>query len=82
MNLENIRSLRDAFPFRPFTIHMADGRSLRIPHRDFISVSPGGRTVIVYHSDEAFSFVDLLLVTQVAVEGQPAGTTPAAGDAA
>lgn len=81
MTLDQLRSLRDASPFRPFTIHLAGGRSLRIPHRDFVSVSPGGRTLIVYQADEAFSVVDLLLVVELAVEGQPAATAPT-GDAA
>jgi hypothetical protein len=65
MTAEQLRALREVHPFRPFTIDLAGGRSLKIPHRDFISQSPGGRTVIVYHSDESFSIVDLLLVTEL-----------------
>jgi hypothetical protein len=72
MTLDQFRSLRDASPFRPFTIHLAGGRSLAVPHREFVSVSPGGRTLIVYQADEAFSVVDLLLVAELSVEGQPA----------
>jgi hypothetical protein len=70
MTLDQLRSLRDASPFRPFTIQLAGGGSLRVPHRDFVSVSPGGRTLIVYQSDEAFSIVDLRLVSELSVEGQ------------
>ncbi len=68
MNAEQLRGMREAHPFRPFTIHLADGRSLTVPHRDFLSQSPGGRTVIVYRSDESFSIVDLLLVTELEVQ--------------
>jgi hypothetical protein len=76
MNVEHLRSLRDANPFVPFTIHLADGRSHRVVHRDYLSMSPGGRTVIVYHGDEAFSLVDMLLVTEVAVDApMPPGRT-------
>ena len=57
-------------PFRPFTIHLADGRTLTVPHRDFVSQSPGGRTIIVYGSDESFSIVDLGLVTELEVQDQ------------
>lgn len=39
MTLDQMRSVRDAIPFRPFTIQLADGRSFRIQHRDFLSVS-------------------------------------------
>ena len=65
---KQLRALREANPFRPFTIHLADGRALLIPHRDFVSQSPAGRTIIVYRSDEAFSVVDLYLVTELEVQ--------------
>jgi len=64
MTAEQLRTMREANPFRPFTIHLADGRMLTVPHRDFVSQSPAGRTIIVYRADEAFSVVDLLLVTK------------------
>jgi hypothetical protein len=78
MTAEQLRAMREANPFRPFTIYLADGRSLAVPHRDFVSQSPGGRTLIVYQSDEAFSVVDLYLVTELAVQSPPdknSGTT-------
>jgi hypothetical protein len=68
MTVEQLRALREAHPFRPFTIHLADGRNLTVPHRDFVSQSPGGRTVIVYRPDESFSVVDLYLVTELEVQ--------------
>jgi len=73
----------EASPFRPFTIHLADGRSLTVPHRDFVSQSPGGRTIIVYWSDEAFSIVDLYLVTELEIQAQAdsgSGAQPNAGN--
>lgn len=76
MNVEQLRTLREANPFRPFTIHMADGRALRIPHRDYLSMSPGGRTILVYSEGEEFSFLDLLLVTELSVEAVPPAATP------
>ncbi len=68
MTAEQLRAVRQAQPFRPFRIHLADGRSLAVPHRDFVSQSPGGRTIIVYHHDEAFGIVDLYLVTELEIE--------------
>jgi hypothetical protein len=70
MTAEQLRAMREASPFRPFTIHLADGRSLAVPHRDFVSQSPGGRTIIVYQSAEAFSVVDLYLVTELEVQAE------------
>jgi hypothetical protein len=53
-------------PFRPFAIHLADGRSLPIPHPDYVSLSPTGRTASVWEDDaDAFEIVDLLLVTSL-----------------
>lgn len=74
MTVGELRSTRDASPFRPFVIRMADGREFRIHHRDYLSISPGGRTVIVYHDDEGnpFSILDLLLMTELSVEAEPA----------
>lgn len=80
MTAEQLRATRDANPFRPFTIHLADGRKLTVPHRDFVSQSPGGRTIIVYHADESFSIVDLYLVTELEVQA-PADSEGADGPA-
>ncbi len=38
-------------------------------------MSPGGRTVIVYQASEAFSIIDLLLVTELAIEDAPKGSS-------
>jgi len=67
MTIEQLRAIHEASPFRPFTVHMADGRQLLVPHREFLSHSPSGRTVIIYHEDESFSVIDLLLVTELEV---------------
>jgi hypothetical protein len=79
MTSSQLREVREANPFRPFTIHLADGRSLRVPHRDYLSMSPSGRTVLVYKADDAFSFLDLYLVTELEIDPVPTST---AGDAA
>jgi hypothetical protein len=68
MTAEQLRSMREANPFRPFTIHLADGRTFSVPHRDFVSQSPGGRIAIVYHGNDSFSVLDLYLVTELEVQ--------------
>lgn len=68
MSIDELRKVREANPFRPFTIRLADGRSYRINHRDYLSLSPVGRTVIVYGEDGGFDILDTLLVTTLAVE--------------
>ena len=69
MTIEQLRNVHQARPFRPFTIHMADGHALHVPHNEFLSHSECGRTVIVHQAGERFSIVDLLLVNEVEVNG-------------
>lgn len=67
MTIEQFNAAHNARPFRPFTIHMGDGRSFRIDHPEFLSHSPSGRTIIVFQTDDSFSILDLLLVTELEV---------------
>ncbi len=76
MTIEQLRNLYNAQPFRPFIIHLADGRSIPVRHRDFIMPAPSGRTVIVYQPDDSFNVIDLLLVTDLEV-GSPAAAPSA-----
>jgi hypothetical protein len=36
MTQEDLRAVIHKNPFQPFRLHIADGKSLRIPHPDFI----------------------------------------------
>jgi hypothetical protein len=44
---------------------MADGRSIDVPHPDFMHLSPTGRRLIVDRSDDSFEVIDVFLVTSV-----------------
>lgn len=68
MTIDQIRRLYEAQPFRPFTLHLADGREIPVVHREFMASAPSGRTVIVYQPDDSFNIVDLLLVTDLEVK--------------
>ncbi len=65
MTIEQFRNLYAAQPFRPFTIHLADGRQLPVYHREFVMALPSGRTVVVSQPDDTLNIVDLLLVTDL-----------------
>jgi hypothetical protein len=67
MTIEQVRAKYNAQPFHPFTMHLADGRAVKVEHREFIAISPTGRTVIVYQPDESHNVIDLLLVTDLEV---------------
>jgi hypothetical protein len=62
-----LQQLWKASPFKPFTIHMADGRHVPVRHSEFLMPSPSGRSVIVYQPDDSFNIIDLLLVTDLEV---------------
>ncbi|MEM6750435.1 MAG: hypothetical protein AAGA57_04770 [Planctomycetota bacterium] len=73
MTAEQISTVLLAQPFLPFTIHVADGRSFRVKHPDYVSRSPAGRIVIVYNDDggDGFSILDLRLITELEVHPEP-----------
>jgi len=67
MTVEQLQAMQHAQPFRPYRIHMAEGRSLDVQHPDFVARSPTGRAAIVCKPDETFEYVDLLLVASLEV---------------
>jgi hypothetical protein len=71
MNIDQLQTARKAEPFRPFKIHMADGRTFDIPHRDYLSTTLGGRTAIVYYGQDGMSIVDTLLMTEISFRDEP-----------
>ncbi|HQU44521.1 MAG: hypothetical protein B7Z73_08130 [Planctomycetia bacterium 21-64-5] len=71
MTIQQIRNFYDAEPFQPFVIHLADGREIPVPSREFMASAPSGRTVIVYQPNDTWNVIDLLLVTDL--EAKPAG---------
>jgi hypothetical protein len=83
MTIDRIRAQVHLNPFRPFTLHMADGREIYVPHPDFVALGPLGRTVIVYRPDESHHIVDLPLVTDLHVSpesGSSGGQAEAGGN--
>lgn len=65
MNVDQIKAASRSEPFRPFILHLADGREISVPHREFLYLFPGGRTVLVAHADESITIIDSLLVTDL-----------------
>ena len=63
-----LRELHEKRPFVPFTITMADGRKLNVIHNEFMAFFPSGRAVMLTHSDDRFTLIDLLMVTAVDVD--------------
>ena len=65
MNLDPIRNRLRA-EFKPFTLHLTDGRKIPVPHPDFIAVGRG--IVVVVDENDVDQVVDGLHI--VSVEGR------------
>jgi hypothetical protein len=68
MTIEQLRTAYRAQPFRPFIIHLADGRQIPVEHREFMMTVPSGRTVVVAQPDDTVNIIDLLLVTDLEIK--------------
>lgn len=61
MTTDQLKDFLAVRPFRPFTIHMADGRSVDVNHPETIAYG-GGRIAVVVTPNDRFEVIDLLLV--------------------
>ena len=64
MTTEALRNMLNAQPFRPFRVHVANGRCVEVMHREFVGFG-GGRTFIAYTNGDDFEVIDLLLVSNL-----------------
>lgn len=62
----DLRKHLEQQPFVPFTIHMADGRSLRVPTRDHI-VLTRSRAIVVLDNDD-YDILSGLLMSGISVD--------------
>jgi len=63
MDIAGIREALRKQPFEPFTIRLADGRSLPVPHPDFVAIGP--RRIVVVAEDDSWSIVEPLLIVSL-----------------
>ena len=65
MSGEGFQKMLKATPFRPFRIRYGSGREIPVRHPELVTLSPGGRTAIVWRpdeSEESFEVLDVLLI--------------------
>lgn len=73
MDFAGVRDVLHKQPFEPFLIRLADGRSLPIPHRDFVALTP--RRIIVGAEDDSWCVVEpLMIVSLDALPANPKGS--------
>lgn len=74
MTVQSLMDVIDADPFRPFTLRLADGRSIRVENPHMVAFLGTGRTLFVAHpKTDHFELVDLLLINSVVVNGGEEG---------
>ncbi|MGE0430622.1 MAG: hypothetical protein AB7K09_09420 [Planctomycetota bacterium] len=76
MKSDTVRNLQKASPFRPFRLHMADGRSVLITHPEMMWLPPDERMLFAADTEGTTHFIDLFLVTDATLEanGDNGGT--------
>jgi hypothetical protein len=65
MTGEKLRRIQKARPFRPFVLHLADGREVRVRHPELLMLDPTGRIAVVFYPDGDLHIVDIPLVTEI-----------------
>ncbi len=68
MDIAGVREVLHRQPFEPFLIRLADGRSLPVPHRDCVALTP--RRVIVVAEDDSVSIIEPPMI--VSLDSLPA----------
>jgi hypothetical protein len=53
MTSDRLKEVYSAKPFRPITLHLADGSLARVISPEFMAFTPGGRTIVVTKDDGA-----------------------------
>ena len=68
-----IETLQDYWhqrPFVPFDLHLANGKTLRVPHPDFFWMSRKGGTIIVSDDEDKTHLVNPFGLVSVTLEDQ------------
>lgn len=70
MTVEHFRNALRAQPFRPFVMHLAEGREILVKHPELVVSTSTGRTTVVVQPDDTLNIIDLLLVTDLEYRDQ------------
>jgi len=68
MDLQGVREALLRRPFESFSIRLADGRSLDIPHPEMVAV--GKRRIIVVEQNDSWSVIEPLLIVSLDYDGK------------
>jgi hypothetical protein len=69
MDIAGVREALHRQPFEAFAIRLADGRSLAVPHPDFVAL--GARRIVVVGEDDSTSIIEPLLIVSLDTPPKP-----------
>jgi hypothetical protein len=67
MVIDSIREFNRNVPFTPYEIQTVSGDRYRVPHPDFISISPKGSFVVVIDAKERPHHLSSLLIERASL---------------
>jgi hypothetical protein len=67
MTTEELRGTLHKAPFEPFTMHLADGHSIHVPHPDFVALRGLSAAIVTSPKSNAYAVVELTLVTRLEI---------------
>jgi hypothetical protein len=67
MVIDSIREFNRSVPFTPYEIQTVSGDCYRVPHPDFISISPKGSFVVVIDAKERPHHLSSLLIERASL---------------
>ena len=59
-----------AQPFRPFVLTLGSGERFEVRHPEVVSLSPGGRRMILWVGDDRAADIDVLLIESLQDSGK------------
>jgi hypothetical protein len=65
MIISKLRRVHRARPFRPFVLHLADGREIQVRHPELLAIDAADNTAYVIWPPTDFQVVELNLVTSI-----------------
>lgn len=69
MSPDRLREKIHATPFVPFVVEMMGGKRVRVKGRDYVILSPAGRTLIVYGETERVEMLEVSQIMDIADDG-------------
>lgn len=69
VSVKDIKELRDMAPFKPFSLHLTSGRTLKVATADHLLLAPRGDLLVLFPPDGGVCVIDPAQVATVDGQG-------------